>query len=64
MNFLLSQAAKLSHAKFFKSAILIKTGDIFVKWTMRGKNYPKKTKKSIIKVLSRLAVLSALSGKG
>ena len=62
MNFLLSQGAKLvAHAKFKKSAILIKTGDTFVKWTMKGKI---SFKKSMIKVLSRLAVLSALSGKG
>ena len=60
MNFLLSRVAKLvAHAKVLKSTILIKTGDAFVIIRVETTK-----KKSVIKVLNRLAVLSALSGKG
>ena len=46
MNFLLPQVAELvAHARFLKSTILIKIGNVFVKWILKGRN--------VIKVLSR-----------
>ena len=46
MNFLLARVAELvAHARFLKSTILIKIGDVFVKWILKGR--------SVIKVLSR-----------
>ena len=59
MNFLLARVAKLvAHARFLKWTILIKIGDMFVKRILKGR------KINVIKVLIRLAVLSALSGEG
>ena len=60
MNFLLAQVSKLvAHAKFLKSTILIKTGNIRLSTGLCGV-------KSVIKlkVPGRQAVLSALSGEG
>ena len=60
MNFPLARVAKLAaHARFLKSTILIKIGDMFVKWILKGRKCDK-----TLKVLSRLAVLSVLSGEG
>ena len=42
MNFLLARVAKLvAHARFLKSAILIKIGDMFVKWILKGRKCDK-----------------------
>ena len=60
MNFPLARVAKLAaHARFLKSTILIKIGGMFVKWILKGRKCGK-----TLKVLSRLAVLSVLSGEG
>ena len=45
MNFLLARVAKLvAHARFLKSAILIKIGDMFVKWILKGRKCDKSSK--------------------
>ena len=45
MNFVLAQVAKLvAHARFLKSTILIKIGDMFVKWILKGRKCDKNTK--------------------
>ena len=44
-TFLLAWVAKLvAHARFLKSTILIKIGDIFVKWILKGRKCDKSTK--------------------
>ena len=43
--FPLAQVAELvAHARFFKSTILIKIGDMSVKWNMKGRKCDKSTK--------------------
>ena len=45
MNFLLARMAKLvAHARFLKSTILIKIGDMFVRWILKGRKCDKSTK--------------------
>ena len=45
MNFLLVRVAKLvAHARFLKSTILIKIGDMFVKWILKGRKCDKRSK--------------------
>ena len=45
MNFLLARVAKLvAHARFLKSTILIKIGDMFVRWILKGRKCDKSTK--------------------
>ena len=45
MNFLLARVAKLvAHARFLKSTILIKIGDKFVRWILKGRKCDKSTK--------------------
>ena len=47
MNFLLARVAKLvAHAIFLKSTILIKIGDMFVKWILKGRKCDKNIKRS------------------
>ena len=45
MNFLLARVAKLvAHARFLKSTILIKIGDMFVRCILKGRKCDKSTK--------------------
>ena len=45
MNFLLARVEKLAaHAGFLKSNILMKIGDMFVKWILKGRKCDKNTK--------------------
>ena len=49
MNFLLARVAKLvAHARFLKSTILIKIGDMFVKRILKGRKCDKSTKQTDI----------------
>ena len=45
MNLLLARVAKLvAHARVIKSAILIKIGDMFVKWILKARKCDKSSK--------------------
>ena len=45
MNFVLARVAKLlAHARFLKSNILIKIGDMFVKWILKCRKFDNSTK--------------------
>ena len=47
MNLLLARVAKLvAHARFLKSTILIKIGNMFVKWILKGRKCDKSSKQT------------------
>ena len=45
MNFLPARVAELvAHARFLKSTVLIKIGDMFVQWILEGRKYDESSK--------------------